>query len=136
LDDVCPSVLGGFLLPQIGSLRAVDPTLRSFCIETKDSNCYFPRILNLCSGLTLSVDFHDLGFVAFVKDICREMKNRELCENMFRLSDEDLTLSHVFDRIHVREGLRAILRMKLRFAHHIFLTWIYRQTLSPMNQFE
>jgi hypothetical protein len=74
----CPSVFAAFLSRRIGSLQSIDPTIREFHISTKDPHNYFSKIVDVCSGLTISIDLADKEFSKFVGDICGELFNGEL----------------------------------------------------------
>jgi hypothetical protein len=79
----CPLIFAAFLSLRIGSLQSNDPTIQEFVIETKDPDQYFRQIIDLCSGGTISIDFADCSFVAFLGKICDELWNRELYEQIF-----------------------------------------------------
>jgi hypothetical protein len=101
----CPSVFAAFLSRQIGSLQSIDPTIREFHISTKDPHKYFSKIVDLSSGLTISVDLEDKDFSSFVGDICGELFNGELYEQINGAIEGELTISTVIDRVRFLHGI-------------------------------
>jgi hypothetical protein len=90
----CPSFLASFLSPRICHLQKKDPTLREFSIETKDPTYLFEKLLEVCYGSSFRVCEN----VPFFKSIFCELSNRELYEQIYGKSSDDLTILNV-DRL-------------------------------------
>jgi hypothetical protein len=59
---ISPSVFALVLSRRIVSLQSFNPTIREFHISTKDPHKYFSKIVDLYSGLTISVKLEDKDF--------------------------------------------------------------------------
>jgi hypothetical protein len=117
----CPSVFAAFISPRIGSLQRNDATIDEFEIETKDPRHYFSHIVDLCSGLTISIDFANSEVVRFLVEICGELRNRELYEKIFGGIESELTISNVFDRLRFLDGIGENCETELSFcSSHLF----------------
>jgi hypothetical protein len=64
----CPSFLASFLSPRICDLQTKDPTLREFCIETKDPTNLFSKLLEVCYGSSFRVCESKSFFMSILKE--------------------------------------------------------------------
>jgi hypothetical protein len=119
--DKCSSVFAAFLSHRIGSLQSTDPTIREFNIATKDPHKYFSKIVDLCSGLTISADLDDKDFSRFIGDISGELCNGDLYEQINGSIEGDLTISNVIDRLRFLHGIESDYERELSFiSSHFF----------------
>jgi hypothetical protein len=116
----CPSVFAAFLSRRIGSLQSIDPTIREFHISTKDPHKYFSRIVDLCSGLVISIDLEDKDFSRFIGHICGELLNGELYEQINGAIEGELTISLLWIDFNSFIELNQIMSESFHSFHHIF----------------
>jgi hypothetical protein len=112
----CPSFLASLLSPRICNLQTKDPTLREFCIETKDPTNLFSKLLEVCYGSSFRV----CESKSFFMSILKELWNRELYEQIFDPIDSDLTIFNVIDRIKFLFSMNESCEREIEFCSSHF----------------
>jgi hypothetical protein len=127
----CPTIFAAFLSRRIGSLQSIDPTIREFHMSTKDPHKYFSKIVDLCSGFTISVDLDDKHFSSFVGDISGELLNGELYEQINGAIEGELTISTVIDRLRFLHRIESNYEKELSFISSHF-SEIHKSTICSL----
>jgi hypothetical protein len=114
----CPSLIADFLSPRIAALHALDDTISSFVIETKDDDHNFNDWLSLGHGQRLCVTETNRQFQM---SISRELGNSEIYSNILKSIEGSISIGNVVGRIKLLGEISANYASEVEFlASHFF----------------
>jgi hypothetical protein len=90
--DRCLSFVADFLSPHIATLHALNDTISSFVIETKDDANHFGEFLSLGQGQRLCLTEANQQFHL---SISRELCNSEVYHSILKLAEGDISIENV-----------------------------------------
>jgi hypothetical protein len=92
----CPSLIAEFLSPRVSHLRAVDPTIVTFRLETSDPKHYFSEFLATGYGSGLHAQGEKM---TFLRSVCGELWNFEFMDLLFAESKDAMTREALIPRL-------------------------------------
>jgi hypothetical protein len=114
----CPSLIADFLSPHIAQLHSIDDTISRIVIETHEKDNEFGAFVSLGCGQPLLLMESNYNFYL---SISKELCNYEVYDHIFRLTEGDISISNVIDRIKIYSEIGSNCETEIGFTtSHFF----------------